>query len=108
MALGEALEDSEPQVRMNSALALLRLGPAATPAVPSLIKALRDPANRKDVGQFLASVAQTAALTLGRIGPPAREAIPVLAEVSTDNASDKLLRKDAVEALKRIDVEQQK
>jgi HEAT repeat protein len=102
-ALAEALEDSVADVRMDAALALRRIGPAAAPAAPALIKALQDPANRKLVGQFLASVAQVSAATLGRIGPPARDAIPALAEVYGDKNNPEPLRRDAAQALKKID-----
>lgn len=41
-ALGAALADDDDEVRFNAALALARLGPAATPVVDQLISALSD------------------------------------------------------------------
>jgi hypothetical protein len=56
-----------PIIRLNAAAALVRLGPAAKPAVPELIVLLQD--------DFADA---SAALSLGQIGPEASEAIPAL------------------------------
>lgn len=68
-ALVQALRDVDPQVRIQAALALARMGPDASPAVPALMEALSD----RDE-----AVRRSAARALGQVGPPARAAIPAL------------------------------
>ena len=51
-ALGKALSDEDPSVRMYAAMALGRLGERARPAVPALIRALRDDANQTNADAF--------------------------------------------------------
>ena len=65
----EKLQDEDPQVRGEAAVALGWIGPTAKEAVPALVKALQDenPQVRKD-----------AAVALGWIGPTATEAVPGL------------------------------
>jgi HEAT repeat protein len=70
------LEDSDAGVRRDAAQLLKNLGSAATPAIPSLVNALRD--ENDDVLRF-------AAQALGRIGPKARQALPALLEVLQEN-----------------------
>lgn len=67
LALADALDDDDDEVRFNAALALARLGPAAAPAVPALRRALTD-GNRYAMGYAVEA--------LERIGT--REALAVL------------------------------
>ena len=73
------------------ALALDVLGGCGKPAVPLLLRALRE----ADL-----ATRQSAAYALGRIGPDAEEAIPALEAACQDR--DELVRHEATEALKRI------
>jgi HEAT repeat protein len=83
----EALRDRDRQVRFDAATALGRIGPVASPAIPSLVALLNDPIvvrsepNRWESKQSL-DPACAAAVTLGRIanGTAAKdEAITALA-----------------------------
>jgi hypothetical protein len=74
--LCKALKDHEPMVRMNAAMALVRLGVRARPAVPALIEVLHDGANQTNAEAFLFTIHDLAALALGRSG--SAEAIPAL------------------------------
>jgi hypothetical protein len=79
--LGKALRDAEPIVRMNTAMALVRLEGRAGPAVPALIEALRDATNQTNADTFHFTVQDLAALALGRSGSP--EAVPALSQALT-------------------------
>src|SRR5205085_171038 len=65
-ALEAALENPDAQVRGAAAGVLGDLGPAAAPAVPALAKRLAAPDHKE--------MRQAAAVALGQIGPAAREA----------------------------------
>ena len=67
--LVSALNDSNPQVRLQAARALARIGPDAAPAVQALTEHLTD------VNPL---VRQNAARALGQIGPRAKSAVPDL------------------------------
>jgi HEAT repeat protein len=64
-----ALDSPDPSIREKAVNVLGRMGPAAAPAVPSLVKLLQDP----DI-----SIRKAAARTLGQIGPAAKDAVPAL------------------------------
>jgi HEAT repeat protein len=79
-ALGTALlEDVDRGARIGAALALMKLGPAAAPALPSLIRALedKDPIIRMDV-----------VTTLLRMGRVARPAVPALVRALGDERNE--------------------
>jgi HEAT repeat protein len=78
--LAQALEDSEPAVRMNATLALRGLGTEARPAVPALIKALKREGNRTNVGKFRVTIQEMMALTLARASAGSAEGVPALTE----------------------------
>lgn len=67
------LRAKDPTTRARAAARLAAMGPAASPAVPSLTAALKD----RDV-----SVKAAAAHALGEIGPEARPALPELAAMA--------------------------
>jgi len=78
-------------VRQQSALALGKIGPAASSAVPGLIRTLKDPEW---------AVRRQAAVALGEIGPGGAEAMPQLELLRRDESS--VVRKAAEEALLRV------
>jgi len=74
--LAKALRDEDPNVRLDAAKALGRLGAAAREAVPALAQALQDDDAR---------VREEAAGTLARVGSPhAVPAIPALIAILSD------------------------
>jgi hypothetical protein len=91
LALTQALEDGDGDVREAAADALAEIGPHAVEAVPALITAL---------GDDRIGVRRAAALALGEIGPGAREAVPTLIQALGDESS--LMRQAAVKALRAI------
>ena len=68
------------------------MGLAAGPAIPALVKLLRDPYE---------GARNNACIALGHIGPAAREALPVLRESLNDPSRD--VRRFAAEAIQRIE-----
>jgi hypothetical protein len=64
-----ALQSTDPEVRLQAAQVLARMGSDARDAVPYLIRLLDDPDER---------IRKTAARTLGRVGPDAAPAVPAL------------------------------
>jgi HEAT repeat protein len=84
----ELLDESDPQIRQNIAVALANLGEAAFPA---LIDALNNPLAERRAG---------AATALGQIRPPAKSAIPALIRIMKDK--DPIVRREASYALSRI------
>jgi HEAT repeat protein len=123
-ALVARLNDSSIAVRRDAALALGRMGPKASAAVPLLIEALRDmdrdthlaaASALGDIGPAASTavphlgravkdgdvaVRRTAAYALGRIGPAAKAAVPDLIEALKDK--DEYTRSSAAQALGRI------
>jgi HEAT repeat protein len=91
-ALVAALDRSDDPGRGTAAALLGGLGPAAAPAVPKLVKLL---APQDDEG-----VRRAAAEALGQIGPAAREAVPALAPLLRD--PDDGVRSAAFQALGRL------
>ena len=92
----EDLAGLAPITRSNAAFAITEIaidvtGPAAAPAVPALIEALKDP---------YAAVRYRVAFALGAIGPAASAAIPALTEALDDNNDDVAFI--AKKALKKI------
>jgi len=83
------VKDPAFSVRAQAALSLKELGPAAEPALPELIRALRDEDRQ---------VRQAAARAIGAIGPGAQDAVPHLRRA----AKRKDLRHYASAALKAI------
>jgi HEAT repeat protein len=74
---GRAIKDGDPAVRVFAAFALARIGPAASNAVPALIRALD--ASQKNLAPMSAFYAHAGAATaLAAIGSRAAPAIPVL------------------------------
>jgi HEAT repeat protein len=74
---GQAIKDSDAEVRVYAAFALARIGPAASNSVPALIRALNSPQNGRTPGTIF-FVHAGAASALAAIGRPATQAIPVL------------------------------
>ncbi len=72
----DALQDSDPDVRQNLAMALAKIGPAA---VEPLTAALADPLAERRAG---------AAYALGQIGGPAKSALPKLLDALDDKDLD--------------------
>src|SRR5205823_4227922 len=91
----DVLNGDDEDVRRLAALALGEIGPAARPAIPSLIKALR--ADKDYRVRFHAAEA------LGRMGPEAKVAIPALREALKDDRPE--VSNAAAETLKKIDPE---
>src|SRR5262249_37839669 len=85
------LTDSNPEVQARGAFGLSLHGPAASPAVPDLIAALKRPD---------ALVRQNSALALGAIGPSASSAVPALTDALGD--PDWAVRRQAALALGEI------
>jgi beta-lactamase regulating signal transducer with metallopeptidase domain/type II secretory pathway component GspD/PulD (secretin)/HEAT repeat protein len=89
-----AASETNLKAAFFAAEALKELGPAAAPAVPSLIRALKernvngtfkDSANNQVVPGIMGlSLRQAAIEALGNIGPAATDAIPVLRELMED------------------------
>jgi hypothetical protein len=65
-ALGKALTDVEPFVRMNAVIGLFRMKADARPAIPQLIAALQDESNQTNVDAYTFTIQEMAALALGR------------------------------------------
>ncbi|MDE2507918.1 MAG: HEAT repeat domain-containing protein [Planctomycetota bacterium] len=76
----------------SAALALARVGPAGTAAVPEFIKTLRAPARRDR--------RSIAVWALARFGPAARAAVPLLVQLAGDD--DYSLSRDAILAIGKI------
>jgi hypothetical protein len=74
---GQAINDSDAEVRLYAAFALARIGPAASNSVPALIRALDSPQIGHAPGTTF-FVQASAAKALAAIGRPATPAIPVL------------------------------
>ena len=68
-ALVDALRSHDPEMRLQAADTLARIGPGASQAVPSLTELLED----EDI-----RVRKAAARALGQIGPKAAESVPSL------------------------------
>lgn len=79
--LAAALADEDKRVRMNAALALLRMKGRAKPAVPALITAANDPENGTNLGVFPQSVRQTVVVALGEAAAGTAAAVPTLADI---------------------------
>src|SRR5262245_51954371 len=89
-AFAKALEDAELHVRMNAAMALFRLRDDARPAVPTLIRALKDQNNQTNLDLFPLSIQEMMVLALGRASTGTSEAIPALLETMTADAPNSL------------------
>jgi HEAT repeat protein len=77
-ALAKALEDPDAAVRMNAAQTLMKLGAAARPAAPALLRAVEDKANDTNRGMHIFTVQDMAALALGKATAGTAEAVPAL------------------------------
>ncbi len=73
------LKADAPYTRNTAAYAIGGMGPAAEPAVPALIAALKDPE---------AAVRFPVCIALREIGPAARDAVPALTETLEDRNED--------------------
>lgn len=101
-ALTEALDDSLPQVRAYSLLALANMGSRASNAVPALARlALNRGAGVKT--NDASWVQDTAVVALGKLGAAARDAIPALKSLLQAQNSGSKLRGKAALAIWRID-----
>ncbi len=76
MVLVKSLEGTENQVRAQAAQALGNIGAEAKPAIPALLKLLRDEQNDVTSGML--------ADALAKIGPPAKQDIGLLREAIKD------------------------
>ncbi len=129
--LCQALQDTDPSVAAQAAEGLRWVGPAAAPAVPLLIRRLKDPPSevfresaiaalggigpkakaaipllikQLNRDQLPLSPRRAAVLALGRIGPVAKAAVPSLEKALADSG----LEADAVAALLRMGKEARK
>ena len=84
----DALQDPDPDVRQNLAMALAKIGPAA---VEPLTAALADPLAERRAG---------AAYALGQIGGPARSALPKLLDALDGKDVD--VRRQVSHAVSRL------
>jgi HEAT repeat protein len=84
----EAMKDTDPDVRVNLAVALAKIGPAA---VEPLVAALKDSLPERRAG---------AAQALGQIGAGAKAALPSLLDALDD--TDRDVRRQASFAVSRI------
>jgi HEAT repeat protein len=104
-ALIEALSANDLMLRLKTAVALTTIGQAAPsdvkPAVPALIKALKDEDNRVAPLPFSINIRGQVAAALGCIGPEAKEAIPALVEALKSNDPDS--RMAAASALGKLE-----
>jgi len=98
--LGKALSDQVQWVRMDAVLVLSRMGHGAKDAVPTLVRALDDKANRQLMEPINRSVFDLAIETLGKIGPDAKEAVPALSKITTEK--DMVNRVNAAESIWKI------
>jgi HEAT repeat protein len=89
----EALNDKDRLVRIQAAVRLGIIGPAAKDAVPALIEALKDKSSR---------VRDEAVYALGQIGPAANAAVPALKSLSESDPVS-WVRDVARSALKQIE-----
>ncbi len=83
----QAAQDSDDKVRQYAISAIGDIGPAAAPAVPTLIAVLKGPLGELPVKfdrKRAASSRSAAAAALGNIGPTTNEAIPALAAALKD------------------------
>jgi HEAT repeat protein len=103
-ALSEAVLDSDLNVRWMVITTLANIGPAAKPAVSSLIKAMDTfPGGTPPLSgppRYYADVRSAAAHALSAIGADANNAIPALQKALKDPSSD--VREAAAQALKDI------
>ena len=93
-ALRDILNDPNEAIRVHAARILARIGPAAKPALPSLIRMLVHRDHKPESEFFLKYIIRT----LGRIGPDAKAAVPALIELGVEDGYDF----DLVLALDRI------
>jgi HEAT repeat protein len=92
------LDDASPEVRFAAVLALAGFGPRSVPAVPALIRALKDSDLLSDGRRIC--IRGKAADALGRIGASAQAAVPPLTALLED--SDCFTRCQAAVALWQI------
>lgn len=90
--LAAALRDSDQRVKELSAEAIGLIGPAASIAVPDLVRMLEDPAE---------GLRNTACVGLAGIGPPAKGALPALRKALADPSKD--VRQFAQHAIDKIE-----
>jgi HEAT repeat protein len=79
------LDERDPRLSAAASAALVQMGPAAKPAVPTLIKLVKEKGVRT----------RPACMTLGKLGTTAKEAIPAIAEL----LQDEVYTRTAFEAL---------
>jgi len=118
---------SSPSSQHSSAAALSGIGPAATAAIPSLLRATTNsdasvrlsavstlgsihsepatvvPALIKCLSDPVSNIRSMAAQSLGRFGPEAQQAIPELTQLL--KANERIIRSEAALALKEIEPE---
>jgi HEAT repeat protein len=92
--LAEVLETADYSARVNAALALGRMGEAASPALPALLKALQ----RKVDGALWIDVLRTTA----NLGQAAAEALPILKAV-LDSEEHPFVRQEILAAIQKIE-----
>jgi len=95
------LDDSDPMVRINAGSIIGQLGPAASNAIPALIRNLQsNEAGRHKFASETVFVRANAAAALGRMGPTAITAVPALTNLMA--TSERYARTSAATALWEI------
>jgi len=89
LAKADLWESGWAAVRVGAAMALANMGPSAAPAIPALVKGLRDPSGE---------VRQWSARALGEIGSAAESAVPALERAARLDGA----RGPAEEAIRKI------
>jgi HEAT repeat protein len=99
-ALCAVANDPKSPAGVQALVALGEMGPAAKPAVPDLVKLLRDP-RLATIGQKWGPAHRAAVVrALGHIGPAAAAAVPALLDLLRSNSF--FLRSEIVVALTRM------
>lgn len=79
--LAAALTDPDKRVRMNAALALMKMKVRARPAIPALIAAANDEENSTNLGVFPQSVRQTVVVALGEAAAGTPDGVPTFTAI---------------------------
>lgn len=90
--LGQALQDRELAVRMGAAVALFRLKEHARPALPAMLRALKDPNNQANVDMSPFSIEEMLLMAVGRASAGDGDVVPAILETLGTDPSNSLLK----------------